>query len=283
MELPEAYQLADQVWMVPCQLIIDLETYNPLIKPYKAPVKAKDRLRNAWNIKEDQYLALLVEMFGPRNWSSIAKDLNRVVHQNEQFRNGKQCRERWMNQLDPKLTKNSWTQEEDFLIKRMQKEIGNKWSQISKILQGRTERQVKNRWKRIKKIRENNSRDNFQQELIENEQGGENLFQDFYKGSPLALDDLEGTDLPENVNDGLANDCKGNQDRLDDMSPIRVPSFISENDCNLSLANFLVVHDTDFLLENICLEKSKSPKTTNCINSYSLIDEKEPFLSALVL
>ena len=42
---------------------------------------------------------------GANRWAEIAKYLP--------GRNGKQCRERWHNQLDPAIRKDAWTSEED--------------------------------------------------------------------------------------------------------------------------------------------------------------------------
>jgi hypothetical protein len=42
---------------------------------------------------------------GANRWAEIAKYLP--------GRNGKQCRERWHNQLDPAIRKDAWTAEED--------------------------------------------------------------------------------------------------------------------------------------------------------------------------
>lgn len=74
-------------------------------------------------------------------------------------RTGKQCRERWLNHLDPSIKKEPWTEEEDQLLlevcgsqhfvslftnfcsrdrSRLQihAELGNKWSKIAKLIPG---------------------------------------------------------------------------------------------------------------------------------------------------
>ena len=58
---------------------------------------------------------------------------------------GKQCRERWHNQLDPSLKKGPFTPEEDALLIKLTNEIGNKWSQIAKLMPGRSDNALKNR------------------------------------------------------------------------------------------------------------------------------------------
>jgi hypothetical protein len=50
-------------------------------------------------------MARLVEELGTRRWGLIGSKLN--------GRTGKQCRERWHNQLDPKINKDNWTEEEE--------------------------------------------------------------------------------------------------------------------------------------------------------------------------
>ena len=42
-------------------------------------------------------------------------------------RKGKQCRERWQNQLDPTVKKGPWSEEEDEILIAAQKKHGNKW------------------------------------------------------------------------------------------------------------------------------------------------------------
>lgn len=47
---------------------------------------------------------------------------------------GKQCRERWHNQLDPNIKKEGWSEEEDRILLLAHTELGNHWVEISKVL-----------------------------------------------------------------------------------------------------------------------------------------------------
>ena len=59
---------------------------------------------------------------------------------------GKQCRERWHNHLDPKVSKRKWTVEEDSLIVKLHLVHGNRWCDIAKKVTGRTDNAIKNRF-----------------------------------------------------------------------------------------------------------------------------------------
>lgn len=53
-------------------------------------------------------------------------------------RNSKQCRERWINYLDPKNLRTRFSQEEDEKLLSLHAQLGNRWAQISRQLPGRS-------------------------------------------------------------------------------------------------------------------------------------------------
>lgn len=74
--------------------------------------------KKSWTPEEDRTVARIVAKNGPGNWAEVAAHLV--------GRNGKQCRERWHNQLDPDIRKGPWDEEEDRIIMQLQKKLGNK-------------------------------------------------------------------------------------------------------------------------------------------------------------
>ena len=68
---------------------------GPMSKP--TPSKDDDTYRKPWDAAEDEMLRGLVAKHGTQQWALIASEMNN--------RNGKQCRERWHNQLDTALSR----------------------------------------------------------------------------------------------------------------------------------------------------------------------------------
>lgn len=89
--------------------------------------------------QEDKELIKSVEAATePIKWTAIAASI--------EGRTGKQCRERFLNHLKPKLKKEEWSAPEDALLFHLYTVFGTKWALMRKALPGRTDNRIKNRF-----------------------------------------------------------------------------------------------------------------------------------------
>jgi hypothetical protein len=105
--------------------------------------------KGRWNSNEDDFLIKLVGEHGT-DWNKVAS-----VWQSEQpkCRTCKQIRDRWVKKLDPNVSREPYTENEDKLILELHQEHGNLWTKIAKHLPGRVGESVKTRFQALERAR----------------------------------------------------------------------------------------------------------------------------------
>ncbi|OMJ75737.1 hypothetical protein SteCoe_25075 [Stentor coeruleus] len=96
------------------------------------------------NIQEDEVLTRLVQTNGKACWKKIS-DLM-ALHNFEKRKNAKQCRNRWVNCIDPLISQKPWTPDEQLYLINLYKIIGSNWSSVSDHFEGRPPDAVKNQF-----------------------------------------------------------------------------------------------------------------------------------------
>jgi hypothetical protein len=110
----------------------------PPAPPRKPRAKPVYRPHSKFSPDEDFKLCQLVNEHGPNAWRVVAKFLP--------GRNSRQCRERWLNYLNPGLNSNPWTAAEDALLEQTYTAIGPRWVYMMRFFPNRTDAMIKNRF-----------------------------------------------------------------------------------------------------------------------------------------
>lgn len=107
------------------------KSLNPVIK------------RQRWNAEEDALLQRAVHLYGAGNWTKI----QRLIP----GRTDMQCRERWVNILQPSINRGQFTQEETDRLLQLVETHGPKWSFLQTLMPGRTDNALMRHYKNIVK------------------------------------------------------------------------------------------------------------------------------------
>jgi hypothetical protein len=143
----------------------------------------------AWSKHEDELLLSIVQsMSWPMKWTVVAQRLP--------GRTGKQCRERYVNHLNPRLKVSDWNLVEDATIFHLYNSIGSHWAKMSKVIPGRTDNGIKNRFHNIR--RQYEREDEHRQRLNSNADYPEEIrldrlrdFPEHLKGNSAGLWDMQ--------------------------------------------------------------------------------------------
>ncbi|OHT08102.1 Myb-like DNA-binding domain containing protein [Tritrichomonas foetus] len=101
-----------------------------------------------WSEEEDARLIAAISRFGFHDWRMVAAFVG-------SGRTSSQCNQRWTRALNPAISHQPWTREEDFLLMKLVGEMGEcGWRKIAMKIEGRTDLQCRHRYLTLKKAKE---------------------------------------------------------------------------------------------------------------------------------
>lgn len=97
--------------------------------------------RKNWSKIEDRYLVeIMRKEEKPIDWEEVSQKMKEQGY----LRNAKQIKSRWVNNLDPDLTKEKWCKTDILRLFLLYDEKGNRWQEIAASFEGRTDNCIKN-------------------------------------------------------------------------------------------------------------------------------------------
>ncbi|KAL0484866.1 Myb-like protein mybN [Acrasis kona] len=120
-------------------------TIKNTISVLPAGTQKPKRKCTRWTKEEDQKLIVAVDKFEMK-WVDIAGFVG--------TKNPDQCNQHWHRVLDPNISKEKWTEEEEEKLINLVEESGeSSWKDVSRGMQNRTDLQCRHKWIQLKKER----------------------------------------------------------------------------------------------------------------------------------
>lgn len=94
--------------------------------------------RKYFTKEEDHLLTAAAMRYNQESWNNIAKCVP--------GKTPKQCRDRWVNYLQPSLQFSPWSENEDQLLVTLVNELGTHWTKMRSFFPNRSTNCLKNRW-----------------------------------------------------------------------------------------------------------------------------------------
>lgn len=98
----------------------------------------------SWTAYEDQRLLAAIHRFGTDNWLQVAAFVGNG-------RTRAQCSQRWVRGLDPRISKDRWTKEDEELLLRLVEQYGQKsWTRVASEMGNRSDVQCRYHYNQMK-------------------------------------------------------------------------------------------------------------------------------------
>lgn len=148
-------------------------------------------IRNYFTKKDDELLTAAALAYDQKSWNSIACCVP--------GKTPKQCRDRWVNYLQPSIQNAPWTNQEDQLLKSLVDMHGTHWSKMKSSFPNRSTNSIKNRWywlikNQAKSIQINRLMINNFNNRLKNQfysQSVKNDFKEFQKNNSLEINHMK--------------------------------------------------------------------------------------------
>jgi len=113
-------------------------------------VKRTRKFALPWTAAESKTLAMLVGLYGAKEWQFVAKILQSKHNNN---RTAAQCSQRWCRVINPAINKGPWDVREDKLLCEKYDVLQGSWCKVVKFFPDRTDTQCKRRYEKLVQLR----------------------------------------------------------------------------------------------------------------------------------